>query len=431
MNRFCKRAILIFVLFGFPLCFPFNESLAQTGISTIEIAQVDNANYPEVTLYLRILDENGDRVPNLTQEQFSVTEDGTGVEVVEFNPVNWQPILTVLVIDISGSMEGEKLSGAKAAASTFIDLMRDQDQAGLIVFNDRVTVRQGFTADKALLKQEIQDLSESGKTAWYDAVVQAVNQIESRAGRKSIILLSDGLDNRSQNSFTQALEVARDSQVPVYTIGLGQPGDYDASGLQDMANKTGGRFYATPSASQLGELYSGLSQATQEEYVVTYRSPRPSYDGTRRDIVVSVGTVSVGGDYLEAHLLNIESDPLVGALCLIPLLFALLIPSGVNYLKRQVGGGEPALPPESGVPLQPAGGSPKVPSPAPSHVCIHCGAGLRPGARFCNACGKPQDQGEPPARTVVATETVFCRYCGNQLQVGMKFCNKCGKQTGQ
>jgi len=426
-----QRIILLMAIIVF---LPQRTTLAQTAVSTIEIAQVDNANYPEVTLYLRILDKNGDRVPNLSQEQFSVTEDGTEVEVIGFNPVNWEPILTVLVIDISGSMEGEKLSGAKAAAGTFIDLMREQDQAGLIVFNDVVAVRQGFTTDKAQLKQDVQGLSESGKTAWYDAVVQSVNQIESHAGRKSIILLSDGLDNRSQNSFTQALEAARNSQVPVYTIGLGQPGDYDDSGLREMANETGGEFYATPSASQLGELYSGLSQATQEEYVITYRSPRPSYDGTRRDIVVSVGAVSVGGEYLETHLLNIESDPLVAALCLLPLLFALLIPSGVNYLKRKVGGEEAVVPQQPGAPLLPPEEAyipPYMPPPAPSQACIHCGAGLRGGARFCNTCGKSQDQVEPPGRTVVAKDTVFCRHCGNQLQAGVKFCNKCGMQTGR
>jgi hypothetical protein len=328
-------------------------------------------------------------------------------------------------------MEGEKLRGAKTAANTFIDLMREQDQAGLIVFNDDVTLLQGFTADKALLKQEVQDLSERGKTAWYDAVVQSVNQIESRAGRKSIILLSDGLDNRSQNSFTQALEVARDSQVPVYTIGLGQPGDYDASGLRNMANQTGGVFYATPSASQLGELYSGLSQATQDEYVITYRSPRPSYDGTRRDIVVTVGSVSVGGEYLETHLLNIESDPLVGALCLLPLFFALVLPTGINFLKQYLGGGEALAAQQPGEPVGPpedAHVPPYEPPPTPSNSCIHCGAGLRGGARFCNVCGKSQDQVEPPAPTVVAKETAFCRHCGNQLQPSVKFCNKCGKQ---
>jgi hypothetical protein len=61
--------------------------------------------------------------------------------------------------------------------------------------------------------------------------------------------------------------------------------------LTHLANETGGEYYEVPSADELKQLYTSISQSTQEEYVITYKSPRASFDGTRRDIV----EIEIGG----------------------------------------------------------------------------------------------------------------------------------------
>ncbi len=420
-----KTRQFLFV-FLFLLSFSVGEDpvLAQSPVdevTRIEIAQVDNSNYPEVTLYVRALDADGQRVSGLIQENFELSEDGTPVEIIAFEAYNEGSIVTMLVIDISGSMSGDKLAGAKDAALTFVDLMREQDQAGLIVFDDIVSLRRSLTTNKNLLKNTIQELYTGGGTAWYDAIVEAIDQLTSIAGRKSAILLSDGLDNESRHSFRQVLGIAVDAEIPVYTIGLGEAGDYDAYELNRMAQETGGEFYASPSSSELEELYTNLSRTTQDEYVITYRSPRPTYDGTRRDIVVSVGGQSGGGEYLEVHLLNIASDPLAGFLLLLPLLLAWLVPASVQIWMRRKSRLQPAV----SLPIQPVGSPPVSDSPQVVQ-CVHCGQPLRSGARFCASCGKSQDlpvvTGTPSAQ--------FCRHCGNTLRAGAKFCAKCGRQIG-
>lgn len=419
------RKILFVFLFLLSCIVGTDPVLAQSSVdevTSIEIAQVDNSNYPEVTLYVRALDVDGQRVSDLTQESFVISEDGSPVEIIAFETYNEGSIVTMMVIDISGSMSGDKLAGAKDAALTFVDLMRDQDQAGLIVFDDIVSLRRSLTTNKNVLKESIRDLYTQGGTAWYDAVVEAVEQLASVSGRKSVILLSDGMDNESRHSFRQALNIAVDAEMPVYTIGLGDSGDYDAYELNRMAQETGAEFYASPSSIELEELYTNLSRTTQDEYVITYRSPRPTYDGTRRDIVVSVGEQSGGGGYLEQHLLNIASDPLVGLLLLLPLLMAWIVPvSAQAWMRRRTAQSQPAAPhlPQ-----------PVIPSPAVSRLsqkvqCIHCGQPLRAAARFCASCGKSQH----PSVVTGTPSASFCQHCGSALHPGAKFCAKCGRQV--
>ena len=119
-----KIALLITLLI---LCSPYTVSKAQSPqpqVSQVEIAQVDNSAYPDVTLYLRVLDDRGDRVGGLNQGDFNLTVYGKPVEIINFTSFNTDAIHTILVIDKSSSMDVEnKLKDAKSSANTFIDLM--------------------------------------------------------------------------------------------------------------------------------------------------------------------------------------------------------------------------------------------------------------------------------------------------------------------
>lgn len=429
MRKLIKHIRLLILLLMIVVWLSASSALAQTEtptVATIEIAQVDNSDYPEVTLYVRVLDDEGQRVSGLAQESFAISEDGTPVEITNFDAYNEGAIVTMLVIDISGSMEGEKIDAAKDAALSFVDLMREQDQAGLLIFDDVVTLRRSLTTNIDTLKQSIRGLYANGGTAWYDAVIVAVEQLFPVSGRKSVILLSDGMDNESRHSFGQALDAAVDAEMPVYTIGLGEGGDYDAYELSRMARESGGEFYASPSSSELEELYADLSRTTQDEYVITYRSPRPTYDGTWRDIVVSVGGGSGSGEYLEEHLLNIASEPLAGVLLMLPLLLAWIVPASAQaIMRRRAISSQPAISPSSQPEI-----NPRVDNLAPPMVrCVHCGQPLRAGARFCASCGQSQEAASPPPAFSKPSAS-FCRHCGTALRPGAKFCARCGEQIG-
>jgi Mg-chelatase subunit ChlD len=141
---------------------------AASDGSRAEVAWLDSrAEFPRVKIYLRVSDGAGQPIKELTQDAFGLTEDGIPVDIVEFMGAGEQTVSTMLVIDHSGSMDGDKIVGAREAARTFVGLMRPgKDQAGLIAFGSFVERLSGLTDDTALLQREITGINVTGNTAF-------------------------------------------------------------------------------------------------------------------------------------------------------------------------------------------------------------------------------------------------------------------------
>jgi VWFA-related protein len=407
------------------------------------VAQVDTSAYPNVKIYVSVTDATGQPRPGLSASDFAIAEDGQPVTIDQFVGGGAGAINTVLVLDRSGSMDdNDKLDGAKQAAQAFVRQMRPGDQTALIAFSNAPELIQPFTSDTDQLRRAIRRLRADGSTALYDSLIAGVEQLEGLSGRRALLLLTDGRDMigtddpqpASRATLNQAIAAANKAGISAQVIGLGDRGSDDMRGgidetvLTRIADGTGGAYFYTPDADQLADLYSRLSADMQQEYVITYRSPRPFYDGTRRDIRVSVGGApSASGAYVERHLINVHSSPLVGALLLLPILAALALP---GMLRRRAaaptpGAGVIAVP---GAPpiadrstiMQPAG----VAAPA----CRACAAPLAPpDARFCMSCGIDQLAATTPARPErVAGRRMFCDQCGRPLRADARFCSACG-----
>ena len=353
------------------------------GDFTVELAQIDTSKYPEITLFVSVRDRDGQIVEGLQEKDFRVTEDGLPVDIIAFSAGIRSAIATVLTIDRSGSMGTEnKMAGAQSAAMAFVDLMRQQDRVAVVAFDENVVTAQPFTSDKAVLEAQIQSLSPGGCTAWYDGVYHSVDLIATLEGRRSVILLSDGMDCRedwwrrllgdgSSHTLDEAIQHARDVDIPAYAIGFGRRATqglsdegFDEVKLRRVATETGGKYYHAPNVDELKRLYQSLSVEMQKEYVLTYHSPRPTYDGTRRNIVVTVQRsgegpeVATRGGYLERHLVNIRSDPRLFLAFLLPLLLLLALPTAASRVGKVI----------SAPPVEPARGDGQEPPVQPRPV---------------------------------------------------------------
>ncbi len=400
---------------------------AQEPSHDVRVTQVDTSDYPQVTVYVAVDDATGGAaMGGLRQQDFTVTEDGAPVELVNVQGGGSVPINTALVIDRSGSMVHDgKMEGARDAARTFVGQMHHDDKTTLIMFSNHTDIIYRLSSDTDTLRRKIDSIRSGGGTALYDSIVQGVDELDKVSGRRVLLVLTDGQDSGglsgSRHSLREAIAYANDHDQPVYVVGLGERGSdgIDEAVLQQIARETHGEYFYAPGADDLIGLYGRLSSSLHEEYALTYHSPRPFYDGTRRDIVVQVGAASSVGGYTEQHSINVHSDALVGVLLLVPLVVLLLLPVVAPAILppflRDVrsGGGDGGdggggRPPAESVPIgyaatgnvsagstENAGYHTAAAAPGSSvgeRFCSACGKPLRPGSRFCGICGARQDK---------------------------------------
>jgi Ca-activated chloride channel family protein len=213
----------------------------------------------------------------------------------------------MLVMDVSGSMyNGGKLEAAKAAAKAYVAQMRPGDRAGLITFNTQVTYVQPITSDPAALDSAIGSLRARDDTAMYDALLKAVEVLQVEGGRKAIIVLTDGLDNRSKVTTGDVISAVGPGGLSISTIGLGDPASLrtnfglDEEGLKSLAEQAGGVYGYAQDAESLQALYETYGRALQSEYTIIYTSPSMLRDGINRALTVSLGEgsgISAGAQY--------------------------------------------------------------------------------------------------------------------------------------
>jgi Ca-activated chloride channel family protein len=185
----------------------------------------------------------------------------------------------ILAIDISGSMDqrdfrtsnGEmltRLDGVKRVIKEFIARRRG-DRVALILFGTRPYVQVPFTQDLQTA-QELLEQAQVGmagqQTAIGDTIGLAIKTFAgSSAKQKLVILLTDGNDTASRVSPEHAADIARQNEVAIYTVGVGDPAAsgenrVDLSVLQAVAATTGGHFFRAEDGAQLQAIYADIDR---------------------------------------------------------------------------------------------------------------------------------------------------------------------------
>jgi Ca-activated chloride channel homolog len=267
------------------------------------IDEFDASKFPEIRAKVRVL-RNNVFVRGLTIANFTILEDNVVQAPIAGyceDTVQSTPISVMLIIDRSGSMDGNNaLGNAKTAAKNFVDRLTLNDECALISFSTVASYDQSWTSNKTLMKNAISSLAATGGTALWDAVYTATFYIKSRTKRKAIVLLTDGDDNQSQRSYNEALAAVKSAGAVVYAIGLGS--SLTPARLKDMSTSTGGKYYSATTSTDLDEIYRLISQeiATSGLCELRYSSKLDCMDGSTHTVRITVNT---GGEseYAEAQ----------------------------------------------------------------------------------------------------------------------------------
>ncbi|HEV2883598.1 MAG TPA: VWA domain-containing protein [Pyrinomonadaceae bacterium] len=248
-----------------------------------------------VVLNLTVTDAAGQYVPGLKLSDFKVFEDGKEVplQLVASFSLHESPYAAVVLLDTSGSMES-RLSLARSAAIRFLDRLREEDVAAVYKFDSKVEQVQEFSTSRDLAPMAY-GVRARGMTTLNDSIVDASKALASREEkRKAIVVLSDGIDTYSNASANTALESALAIGATIYTVDMsavaGAPSRniQSAAVLRNFAEKSGGRFVATPGGPTLRDAFANIADELGHQYTIAYRPLNPARDGKWRKLEVKL-----------------------------------------------------------------------------------------------------------------------------------------------
>lgn len=254
--------------------------------TTVESVRVD-----VVQLHVSALDKAGHFVKGLAKDDFAVREDGKPQPVSGFEVAENLPLNIGLVVDASGSMEKGMPFVHEAAAELFRSLMREKDRGFVLEFRDRPRFLQELTGDSPSLQRAAREVKAEGATALYDAMVLGLYQFRALQGRRALVVVTDGDDNRSHVEYDTLLRYARSAGAPIYFIAVNIPlTDFKSRRItKEIAAESGGDVFSISSAAKMGEVTKRIEEELRSQYIVAFRSTSPKPAGEYREISIATG----------------------------------------------------------------------------------------------------------------------------------------------
>ena len=252
-----------------------------------------------VVANLIVTDAGGHYAHGLNTKDFSVLEDGAPQSINSFLAEE-APFAAAILIDMSGSM-GYKFGLVRAAAASFVDHIRDNDQVAVYGFNNKVKLFQDFS-DLRDISEYIWDAKAEDNTRLYDCANEALEALEKRTEkRKAILLISDGCDTTSSKAtFNSVMKRALASGVTIYSVDLIEDsarngGASDAmelkrgqSEMKEFTLQTGGRYVHSPQGDKLEEAFTDIVEELRNQYTISYYPSNQKRDGRWRALQVNV-----------------------------------------------------------------------------------------------------------------------------------------------
>src|SRR6266581_888908 len=254
-----------------------------------EYVRVVQRPYLRVGLTVTVVDRQGKPVRGLSRDDFRVLEDGEEMELADFGPEGTRrdrPLSVAVLLDLSYSM-GSQVKKVREAAQALLATLRPGDEIMVAKFNDDLTVLQNFTGDPGDPEKTLKRVGTAfGGTAIFRSIETTLRDLRSRAGRKVILVVSDGLDNDIerggsvfQSLYLQDLiRLCFRTGTTVYGV---RPGMSTTSWLpfEGFVEETGGRLLYT--GGDLATLFARLGEEFLSQYYLAYDID-PKLAGTRR-----------------------------------------------------------------------------------------------------------------------------------------------------
>jgi VWFA-related protein len=288
-----------------------NDDSQQQPTETLKV------NVNVVSLFFNVKDKHGALMPNLTKDDFEVSEDSKPQTVKYFTAETNLPLTLGILIDSSGS-QLRVLDMEKEVGGAFLkQILTDKDEAFVIDFNIDASLLQDFTRDVHRLQKALNSVkinsgvtiptlpgagggpvptAAAAGTVLFDAVyLSAHDMLAKEVGRKAMILLTDGEDEGSRLKIKDAIEAAQRADSIVYVLlcadrgfygGMmgGYSGEYD---MRKLTEATGGRVINVGNKfDKLRDAFDQIAAELRSQYNIGFTSTNTKLDGTYRKIEI-------------------------------------------------------------------------------------------------------------------------------------------------
>ena len=261
-----------------------------------------------VNIFATVRDKNKKIVADLKQEDFSLSEDNQPQKIAFFSKESTLPITLAMLLDTSGS-EQFMIGSIQEAGSRFLDrVLRKGDEALVMSFDTDADLLSDFTDDRALLDRAIHRArvnvpgggmiagnpgpignQNTPGTVLYDAIYLACSEkLNTEAGRKAIIIVTDAQDEGSRVRIEEAIESAQrtDTVIHILLVADRRFGGANVGAAKRLSDETGGRVISVSSEKKLAEAFDEISEELRGQYTLGYYPTNNARDGIFRKIKV-------------------------------------------------------------------------------------------------------------------------------------------------
>lgn len=287
------------------------------GSCSLVLAQEPSAQGPTikaqvnlVNLFVTVRDKSKRIVTDLKQQDFKIFEDSREEQIAFFSKEVTLPITLALLLDTSGS-EQYMLPAIQDAGTRFLDrVLRKGDEALVMSFDSDVDLLADFTEDRHQLDRGIRqariNIPSGGSiggnpgpvgsrqitgTALYDAIYLACNEkLNTEAGRKAIVIVTDAQDEGSKVRIEEAIEAAQRTDSVIHILLVADPhfGGGNGGAAHKLTDDTGGRTIVVNSEKHLAQAFDQISEELRMQYTLGYYPSNTARDGKFRKIKVDM-----------------------------------------------------------------------------------------------------------------------------------------------
>ncbi len=260
-----------------------------------------------VNVFVTVTDEHGAPVAGLKKENFGVLEDGKPQTISVFDKESALPLSIVLDIDTSLSTRKDlplELASARRFAHA---ILRPIDTLSLYSFSEIVSEVVPFTSDLKTIDHGVERVRPGAATALYDALYLGAQALETRKGRKVLVVITDGGDTASQVDYKEAVRAAQEAEAIVYSIivvPVEASAGRDTGGehaLIQISEDTGGKYFYATSIPQLDDAFQRISDELRTQYLLAYYPSQRLSDSSFRRIEVKVDGAAAGATFTARH----------------------------------------------------------------------------------------------------------------------------------